>query len=81
MFQLACTLKSLHVAIVGYHIYMLYVILNTFIYSAEHKTISFHCKGLEAFLQNHPILSSAIKIQREKGMKIILLPQMTKKKL
>lgn len=81
MFQLACTLKSLYVAIVGCHSYMLYVILKTFIYSAELKTIAFHCKGLETFLQNHTNLSSAIKIQREKGMKIILLPQMTNKKL
>lgn len=75
MFQLACTLKSLHVAIVGYHSYMLYVILKTFIYSAELKTIAFHCKGLETFLQNHPILSSAIQIQKEKGLKMLLLPK------
>lgn len=74
MLQLACTLKSLHVAILGYHSYILYVIFKTFIYSAELKTIAFHCKGLETLLQNHPILSSAIKIQREKGMKMILLP-------
>lgn len=65
----------------GHRRYILYVILKTFIYSAELKTIAFHCKGLETFLQNHPILSIAIQIQREKGMKMLELPQMTKKKL
>lgn len=65
MFQLACTLKSLHIAIVGHHSYILYVILKTFIYSTELKTIAFHCKGLGTFLQNHPILSGAMQIQQE----------------
>lgn len=81
MFQLACTLKYLHVAIVGCHSYMLNVIFKTFIYSAELKTIACLCKGLETFLQNHPILSIAIQIQWEEQMKMLLLPQMTKKKL
>lgn len=71
MFQLARTLKSLPIAIVGHHSYILYVILKIFIYSAELKTIAFHCKGLGTFLQNHPILSGAMQIQREKGKKTL----------
>lgn len=73
MFQLACTLKSLHVAIVGHHSYVLYVIFKTFIYLAELQIIAFHCKGLETFLQNHPILSSTIQIQRRRGQKCLHL--------
>lgn len=56
-------------AIVGHHSYTLYVIFKTFIYLAELKIIAFHCKGLETFLQNHPILSSTIQIQRRRGQK------------